>query len=129
MVVCSTHTKRVYSSKYALSGVVYCGKCGDIYRRTAWNNRRKRSIIWRCVTRVEHGPSECKAPTILETDIQAAVVKAINLILGDPDRMIKVLQENIETILSQESEFTIGGIDIRLEELQKQLLKRANRCC
>ena len=31
--------KRVYSSKYALSSIVYCSKCGDIYRRIAWNNR------------------------------------------------------------------------------------------
>lgn len=30
--------KRVYSSKYALSSIVYCPKCGDIYRRIAWNN-------------------------------------------------------------------------------------------
>lgn len=31
--------KRVYSSKYALSSIVYCSKCVDIYRRIAWNNR------------------------------------------------------------------------------------------
>lgn len=48
--------KRVYSSKYALSSIVYCPKCGDIYRRIAWNNRGKRSFVWRCVTRVENGP-------------------------------------------------------------------------
>lgn len=27
--------KRVYSSKYALSSIVFCSKCGDIYRRIA----------------------------------------------------------------------------------------------
>ena len=37
--------KRVYSSKYALSSIVYCSKCGDIYRRIAWNNRGKHSIM------------------------------------------------------------------------------------
>lgn len=46
--------KRVYSSKYALSSIVYCSKCGDIYRRVVWNNRGKHSIVWRCCTRVEH---------------------------------------------------------------------------
>ena len=29
--------KRVYSSKYALSSIVFCGQCGDIYRRVDWN--------------------------------------------------------------------------------------------
>lgn len=121
----SGNKKRVYSSKYALSGIVYCGKCGDIYRRIAWNNRGKRSIVWRCVSRVEHGPSKCDAPTILETELQAAVVKAINLVLGDRDRMLKVLQKNIETVLSQEDESAVDDIDARLEELQKELMKRA----
>jgi len=122
----SANKKRVYSSKYALSGIVCCGKCGDIYRRIAWNNRGKRSIVWRCVSRVEHGPSKCNAPTILETDLQAAVVKAINLVLGERDRMMRVLQENIKTVLSQEGESLEQDIDVRLEELQKELLKRAS---
>ena len=122
----SGNKKRIYSSKYALSGIVYCGNCGDIYRRIAWNNRGKHSIVWRCVTRLENGPSECDAPTILETDLQNAVVKAINLVLGDKDRMIQVLQENIETVISQEGESSVDDIDARLEELQKELLKRAS---
>jgi len=122
----SGNKKRIYSSKYALSGIVYCGNCGDIYRRIAWNNREKHSIVWRCVTRVDHGPSECDAPTILETDLQNAVVKAINLVLGDRDRMLKVLQENIKTVLQQDDETAVADIDTRLVELQKELLKRAN---
>ena len=44
--------KRVYSSKYELSSIVYCPRCGEIYRRIAWNNRGKHSIVWRCCTRV-----------------------------------------------------------------------------
>lgn len=122
----SGNKKRVYSSKYALSGIVYCGNCGNIYRRIAWNNRGKRSIVWRCVSRVEHGPSKCDAPTILETDLQAVVVKAINLVMGDRDRMLWVLQENIETVCSQEDEYRIVDIDTKLEELQKEMLMRAN---
>lgn len=66
--------KRVYSSKYALSSIVYCPKCGDIYRRIAWNNRGKHSIVWRCCTRVEHDPEKCDAPTIQESELQAAVI-------------------------------------------------------
>ncbi len=122
----SGNKKRVYSSRYALSGIVYCGNCGDIYRRIVWNNRGKRSIVWRCVSRVEHGPSSCDAPTILETELQAAVVKVINLVLGDRDRMMSVLQENIKTVLGQEDESAVDGIDARLDELQKELLNRAN---
>ena len=31
--------KRIYSSKYALSSLCTCEKCGDIYRRITWNAR------------------------------------------------------------------------------------------
>lgn len=61
--------KRVYSSKYALSSIVYCSKYGEIYRRIAWNNRGKHSTVWRRCTRVEHGPTTCDAPTIQESDL------------------------------------------------------------
>ena len=118
--------KRVYSSKYALSSIVYCPKCGDIYRRIAWNNRSKHSIVWRCCTRVEHGPEKCDAPTIQESDLQEAVIHAINLTLGDRDGMIAVLQENIETVIRQEDEIFAEGINAKLEEKQKELLRLAN---
>lgn len=41
--------KMIYSSKYALSSICTCTKCRDIYRRIAWNNRGKKSMVWRFV--------------------------------------------------------------------------------
>ena len=37
--------KRVYSSKYALSSICICPKCGDIFRRVAWNNQIGRAHV------------------------------------------------------------------------------------
>ncbi|WP_442871672.1 hypothetical protein [Anaerotignum sp.] len=54
---------------------MYCGNPGDIHRGIAWDNRGKRSSVWRCVSGVEHGPVECAAPTILETDLQGKCSK------------------------------------------------------
>ena len=118
--------KRVYSSKYALSSIVYCSKCGDIYRRIAWNNRGKHSTVWRCCTRVEHGPKKCDAPTIQETNLQDAVVKAIQEVLCGKDVFLSVLEENIREVLESESGEQIVEIDHRLEELQQELLRLAN---
>lgn len=53
--------RRVYSSKYALSSIVFCGHCGDMYRRTHWNNHGKKQIVWRCVTRLNAPGVECPA--------------------------------------------------------------------
>lgn len=118
--------KRVYSSKYALSDIVYYPKCGDIYRRIVWNNRGKHSIVWRCCTHVEHGPYACDVPTIQESELQAAVVQAINMALRNRDSMMAALQENVEAVIRQADESSVEGIEAKLEELQKELLKRAN---
>ncbi len=118
--------KRVYSSKYALSSIVYCSKCGDIYRRIAWNNRGKHTTVWRCVNRVEHGPDCCDAPTVQEEELQNAVVKAINMALGGKDEMLTALEKNIAMVLALEDETSMESLDAKLEELQQELLKRAN---
>lgn len=75
---------------------------------------------------MEHGPSACDAPTIQESELQAAVVQAINMALGNRDSMMAALQENMEAVIRQEDESSVEGIEAKLEELQKELLKRAN---
>jgi len=107
--------RRVYSSKYALSSICTCSRCGDIYRRLAWNNRGKQSNVWRCCTRVEHGPKACDAPTIQETELQAATVKAINLAIRCSSSMQDILQGNIDKALREDQ--TSG----KLEKLNEVL--------
>lgn len=117
--------KRVYSSKYALSSIVYCGHCGDIYRRVHWNNRGYKSIVWRCVSRLEEKGSECTAPTINEETLQTAVVKAINELLANKEPFLSTLQKNIATVFNEENDNATDDIDGKLEELQQQLLIQA----
>ena len=75
---------------------------------------------------MEHGPGKCDAPTIQESELQEAVIKAINRALGNRDSMMDALQENVEAVIRQEDESSLEGIEAKLEELQKELLKRAN---
>ena len=117
--------KRVYSSKYALSSIVYCGHCGDIYRRVHWNNRGYKSIVWRCVSRLEEKGSECTAPTINEETLQTAVVKAINELLANKEPFLSTLQKNIATVFNEVNDNATDDIDGKLEELQQQLLIQA----
>lgn len=75
--------KRVYSSRYAMSSLVVCGHCGDIYRRIKWNNRGCKSTVWCCVSRVEKDGPDCSARTVKEEILQEVVVKAINELYGN----------------------------------------------
>jgi uncharacterized protein YlxP (DUF503 family) len=117
--------KRVYSAKYALSSIVFCGECEDIYRRVHWNNRGKRSIVWRCVNRLEERGSDCFSPTIAETDLHDVVMQAINQTLTDKGKFCDILQQNIMAVLDLPDEETIA-IDARLEELQRELIRLSN---
>lgn len=119
-------SKRVYSSRYALSSIVFCGECGDIYRRVHWNNRGKKSIVWRCVSRLEEKGSDCTSPTILESDLQNAVLKAINQIISERDEFMGILMKNIATVLGEEFDKDTDSIENQLKELQNELIKQAN---
>ncbi len=115
--------RRIYSSKYALSSMCICMRCGDIYRRIAWNNRGKKSTVWRCCTRVEHGPSACSAPTIPEPELQQATVDAINEILKCSEQVIRILEENIKEVLAHDNTDEVAKINVAIAEKQKELLE------
>ena len=120
--------RRVYSSKYALSSICTCSRCGDIYRRIAWNNRGKRSVVWRCCTRLEHGPSACDAPTVLESELQMATVKAINMVLKCSDSMQDVLKENIEKVLMEDqTDGKLEKLNAILDAKQHELAQLAKK--
>ena len=119
--------KRLYSSKYALSTITFCGDCGDIYRRVYWNIRGRKEFVWRCVTRIEQGPETCKNRTVKEGDLYDAVMTAINKLLAGGDNMIRTLEENIHAVIGDTTEYKISEINTVLEEKQKELISLANK--
>ena len=119
--------KRIYSSKYALSTITFCGDCGDIYRRVYWNIHGRKEFVWRCVTRIEQGPEVCKNRTVKEAELYDAVMTAINRLLAGGDNMIRILEENIHAIIGDTTEYKISEINTMLEEKQKELISLANK--
>lgn len=115
-----------YSSKYALSGITYCGKCGEIYRRLHWNNRGKKSIVWRCYSRLDK-TKDCDARTILEENLKQAVVDGINRVFADEGRVKEILNLNIRKLLKMENTSEHETIDSQLQLLQQQLLEQSSK--
>lgn len=116
--------KRVYSSRYALSSIVFCGHCGDIFRRVKWNNRGCKSTVWRCVSRVLKKSSgiDCPARTIREEELHVAVVTSINDAWSQKDSILPVLQENIREVLESDTEERLATVDTAIREKQTELL-------
>ena len=61
--------------------------------------------------------------TINETVLENVVVQAINTLLGDKSTYQAQLQQNIAKVIRSAQQNTADGIDERLQELQKELLK------
>lgn len=118
--------KRSYSCNHCFAQIVICGECGEMFRRIHWNNRGCKSIVWRCLSRLEPTGQECHARTVNEIVLENVVVQAINKLLGDKSTYQTQLQQNIAKVIRDAQKNTADGIDEQLLELQKELLKKAN---
>lgn len=107
-----------YSSKYALSELLICGHCGTPYRRTTWSARGKKQIVWRCISRLEHGKKYCSdSPTIKEDQLHKAIIQAINNYYSCRNDIARILKANIGTVLECQGQEEIISIENRLKEI------------
>ena len=120
--------KRTFSCNHCFAQMVFCGDCGELYRRVHWNNHGCKSIVWRCISRLEitHAEVPCENRTVNELLLQEVTVKAINRILTERGTFLKQLQANIAKAVVSADTLSPNGIQARLEGLQKELIKKAN---
>ena len=120
--------KRTYSCNHCFAQIIVCGECGELYRRVHWNNHGRKSIVWRCISRLEPGSADtnCTNRTVNELLLQEVTVTAINQILTERGTFLKQLQANIAKAVVSADTLSPDGIQARLEELQKELIKKAN---
>jgi len=68
----------------------------------------------------------CTASTILEDTLKEKIVEAINVAVSGKNSFLTILKKNIETVLSEDLDESTADIDKRLEELQTDLIQKAN---
>ena len=117
--------KSKYSGKYALTDLVVCGECGTRYRRVTWTSRGKTRVVWRCINRLNYGKKVCKhSPTIMEEDLQKAVMNAMNIVLTTKTKMSEILKGSMAAILgANKSEMRIGAITNGIAVLNNQIFE------
>jgi DNA invertase Pin-like site-specific DNA recombinase len=118
--------KRHFSCNHCFAQIIVCGECGEIFRRIHWNNRGCKSIVWRCISRLENTGLECHSRTVNELDLQEIVVAAINELLGDKSKYQEQLQQNIANVIRTSVQSAESEIENKLMALQQELLKKAN---
>lgn len=119
-----------YSSKYALTELLICGKCGTAYRRSVWSKNGKKKAVWRCISRMEYGTKYCSdSPTIEETVIHRAVVEAIREVANDGgcQLAIKNLQTHIRMYYGGNDDNSLAADELRLNQLIAEVMNRAKQ--
>ena len=119
--------KGKYSAQYALTEKVVCGECGTPYRRVTWTMRNKeKKIVWRCISRLKDGKKYCKhSPTIEESVLQAAIVKAINEYISSKEEMRNLLKESLDATAKTVPPDDSDEIENRIATLEQSVLNLA----
>ena len=112
--------------RIAISSIVYCAHCGDVYQRTQWLLKGEHVPVWRCVSRLLHHKlgTDCPSRTIYEKDLHAAVVKAVNQLIGQKDELLPAFKANVEKIVGCSNSVKIAALDEKMLVIQKELLKK-----
>ena len=118
--------KRTYSCNHCFSQMIVCGDCGEMFRRIHWNNRGCKSVVWRCVSRLEPTGLECHARTVNELELERIVLSALNEMLSHRESYQNQLQQNIAAVIRGSATASSEDIDERLLALQQELLTKAN---
>lgn len=112
-----------YASKYALSERLVCGECGTLYRRCTWTIRGKKKIVWRCVSRLDHGTKYCKqSPTMEETALQTAIMEAVNKSMDTDGSIARNAVNGFMMILKPQENagLTLDEVKRRIQELNAE---------
>ena len=71
----SAEMRAKYQTRYPLTGLLFCGKCGAPLRRRTWNsNHACKKVVWQCSNYVKNGKHAC-----LGTTVDDVVVSRMNI--------------------------------------------------
>lgn len=111
-----------YSSKYALSEILYCGNCGTPYRRCTWSKNGKKKIVWRCISRLDYGKKYCKdSPSIEESVLHNAIAEAITQKAQIENADVDRIRSHIELYKSSQDTSSILAKQERLKAIQEHI--------
>lgn len=117
-----------YSSTYALTGMLICGKCGQEYRRVTWARNGKKKVVWRCSNRLTNGVKKCgESETLEENALNRAVMEAIHRITSDDMEFMENFRQNIIHVIGNYSTAKESGeyeekIKEKIKEKQEEMV-------
>ena len=82
--------------------------------RKPWNVHGKKAIVWRCISRLDHGNRYCKnSPTIHEEPLHRGIIQAINEYHGCAGEIADILKSGTEAVLTGQAQGEISAMEKR----------------
>lgn len=117
---------RHYNNCTCFSLKVFCGRCGDIYHRVAYNysDENGQVVKWLCMTGHDHDLVTCHGRAISERQLKEVCLRAFNKII-EPNKTFQAkLQNNIRHAINQVNEEQATKLDRELDRLQILLINQ-----
>jgi hypothetical protein len=117
-----------FSCKYAMTERLVCGECGSPYRRCTWRQRDgSYKIVWRCISRLESTGLCGQSPTIEETVLHDALLRAINQVLEQREMIEADVEHTLAmAIAKQEGADDAAILENRLAKLDEDFRRALN---
>ena len=112
-----------YSGKYILTDLLVCGECGSPYRRRKWTKNGKSRVIWRCLSRVEHGTAYCKhSISIEESKLKDCILRALSKAIDNQQEVMDVIFSNLSYAATGNDEtLNVYAIEEQIKTLNEDL--------
>ena len=113
-----------YSSRYAFSGMLVCGKCGSRYRRHSRKMGSGKMVAsWACANKIVNGADACHSRHIREDILIKTYVAAMKKMSGDYNKVIATLQESADVLSKEYPIEKLKEISDKIIEIQTAVMK------
>ena len=87
-----------------------------------WSKRGKKTIVWRCIERLENGTQNCKnSPSIPEEKLKDAILSDLSQIVPDVANATEMIMSEIGTVVNKNDEQNEYTIKSKIKKLEKEI--------
>ena len=108
-----------YQQRYAFSGKIICGECGDTFRRRIHSSTYGKYPAWVCNTHLAD-TSKCSMLYLRDDDIKLAFATMMNKLIYCHKLVLKPYLESLQANTSDEAFLRIQQLEILLEQNAEQ---------
>jgi len=113
------HGSEKYQQRYAFSGKIICGECGDSFKRRIHSSTYEKYAAWCCNTHLDD-KSKCSMLFLRDEDIKVAFVTVLNKLIYSHKLVLKPYAAALQNNSGDENLIRIQHLERLLEQNTEQ---------